>query len=178
MPDITNKTTMLSIAIVAAGLIGVISVFLTWYVPDQLLTFSGWDTWNTFNDVPETGGGALFDFSRIGENFYPVDPVPVPYQMYAWIPLLVLIISAVALVLGVCSAAMPKRIYAVGTMISGAIVVVLVLVFITYSETVMGIPVSMLNFAGIGVYFGFVAGGLMILFGFMNLSYVGKTSAV
>ena len=185
MNDLKTIPSVLSIAIVVAGLIGIISVFLVWISSGNGVTSTGWE-YIFRQSSGGDGGGAMFDFSRITENFYPGSSYP--QIIFGWEPILVLIFSAVALIFGAYLIFKPKKELVPGVIISGILVVIAALSLYrridTFNTQISNfntlIPDTqtpiMSNFAGIGLFFAMAAGILLILFGVLRLAVKDKTN--
>jgi len=139
MVDIKAKSSIFSIIILILGLIGIISVFMAWLDFGFGITMSGWEV---FNDLNISGA---------------------PYII--WMPLVVLIFSIIALIIGLIGIIKPMKEMGAGVIVSGILLVIAAILFYTYSED----GDKMSELVGIGLWLALIIGVLLIVFGALRL---------
>jgi len=144
MKDLKSRSSIFSIIVLVAGLVGIISLFLTWE-SFSLGSFSGWDYIT-----------AVFNS---------------PYVIYTeWVPLFVLIFSVVATIFAALVFFKPRMEFGVIIIISGIFWVIAAAVFIMYTEP----SYRMIDHAGIGFYLAFIAGIILLVFGILRMAVKDK----
>ena len=148
----TPSTTFLIFAIVA-GAIGIFSVFVTWTYSDHLST-SGWEL---------IQGAPFYVHSTLV-------PLSEALGIYRWIPLLILVFSAVALTLGVILSRTERRGFGIGMTISGILMVAVTVLFNKQDHGLF------IEYAGDGEVFAVVAGVIIIILGIVRILFYEKPS--
>ncbi|MCL1810944.1 MAG: hypothetical protein FWG41_01810 [Methanomassiliicoccaceae archaeon] len=146
MTDYKSTSSIYSILVLLGGLIGVIAVFIAWISMDLGLwgTFevTGWEIIRESLDNPSLG--SLSD------------------DYVQWMPLLVLIFSAIGLITGLIGVLKPRKEFGAGAVVCGLLTIVAAVVFYLYD--------FIKDFAGMGIYLAIVAGVMMLIFGALRLS--------
>jgi hypothetical protein len=136
-----------SILIMIGGLIGILSVFTAWFTLDLWLTSVSWSGWEIFRD---STGDLADGYSQ-------------------WMPLVVLIFSVIAALIGLFSLFKPSKTIGGGAIVCGILVLVGAILFATYTETAGPLSMKYMDFIDTGVYLAIVAGIVIIVFGAVRM---------
>jgi len=144
--DLRPAPSIYSILIMIGGLMGIISVFLTWISIDFSLwtfTMTGWEV------VEESFSGTV-----MGD---------LAGSYAQWMPLIVLTFSAAALIMGAAALIRPRNCAAAGSIICGGLVVAANILFCTYD--------GLYKTAGGGIYLAAAAGFVIAVFGVLRMPF-------
>jgi len=136
--DLKSQSSMSSLIVIIGAIIGIASVFITWYsVSDFGFTYSmtGWDIYSQGKDF---NGG-----------------------YFIWMPLLTLIFSVIALLSGLVYFAVRQKAINLISILFGILIIVAAILYATYSSD----GDSLYNYLGIGVYLAIISGLLVIISG-------------
>jgi hypothetical protein len=136
-----------SILIMVGGLLGLLSVFMAWFeisIGWVTVSMSGWEI--------------------IRES---VDGMDGGYVQ--WTPLIVMIFSVIALLIGLSTLVKPHKAAGMGALVSGILVLIGAILFYTYTEKVGLVTLRMSDYLGTGVYLAIVAGIIIIIFGALRM---------
>jgi hypothetical protein len=142
MNDLTAKSSIFSILIIIFGLIGVIGVFLAWLDAGFGFTMSGWEI------IRETINDPSLNMSD--------------YEYLKWMPLITLIFSLIAMIIGLLALLKPKKEIGAGALAAGIVVAIAAALFL------FQFPID--DVMGAGVYIALVSGILMIVGGALRVT--------
>ena len=154
MADFKARTSIFAIIVLLAGIIGAVSVFLTWMDFFGIATASGWELFRNAYDSISSGGFDLGDF----KNTYP-----------AYMPLVVLIFSIGGLLSGLFTVVKPGRAGGGGATVCGVLIFIAAIVYIWYLNDKL-----ISDFVGTGAYIAAAAGVIMLIFGALVTSSKGN----
>ncbi len=148
MVDIRAKSSIYSIIVLIGAIIGIAGIFLAWFQADVMVTTISSSGWDIIQNAIDKGD---FDLSD---------------GYYRWMPLIVLVFAVIAALNSLVSIARPGRTGGIIAVISGLLMIIAAILFITYSETDLGVTwFKMSDYLGVGVYLAIVAGALSLIFG-------------
>ena len=146
MTDFKAKSSIFSFLIIIGGLIGIVAVFMAWISVQwggiTLFSMSGWEIVKSGLDQPDLG--------NLSSNYV------------QWMPLIVLIFSVIALLIGLAALVKPKKEMGIGAVLCGVITVIAAALF--YAD------IDLSDFFGAGGYVAMLAGAILLIFGALRLS--------
>jgi hypothetical protein len=143
----TSMNMISSIMIMIGGLIGILAVFTAWISMDLLIVKVSMTGWEITKEAFKDGS----DYAQ-------------------WMPLLVLIFSVIALLIGLSTFVKPHKAAGAGALASGILVLIFVILFWTYTEP----GYHMSDWVSTGVYLAAAAGVLILIFGALRMTSKNK----
>lgn len=153
MVDVRSRSAIYSIVVLLGAIVGIAGVFMAWLQIDLFVgtySVSGWEILNN----------AIEDSTL--DNI--VDGYP------RWMPLIALVFAVIALLNSLVAIARPGKTGGIIAVISGLLMIVSVILFATYSETVLLWTFKASDYISTGVYMTAVAGILILIFGVLMSS--------
>ncbi|MCL2148542.1 MAG: hypothetical protein FWH47_04315 [Methanomassiliicoccaceae archaeon] len=155
MADLKTKTSVFALIVLTAGLVGALSVFLTWFgfdfFPVDDLGYA------TFSPIVNRGYSG-WEMFRMAYDYSSLSDIGETYPFY--MPLAMLMLSIGGLLSGLLAIMRPGRLGGAGAAVCGAGALIAAVVYIWYISD----GVSM-EWVGAGAYIAVAAGIAMLAFG-------------
>ena len=146
MTDFKAKSSIFSFLIIIGALVGIVSVFTAWISIDfgffGSISWSGWEIVRSGLDQPDLG--------NLSSNYV------------QWMPLVVLLFSVIALLIGLAALVKPRKEMGIGAVLCGIITIIAAALFYLDGD--------LSGVIGNGVYIAMAAGAIMFIFGALRLS--------